>query len=248
MIALSIDIDWAPDSMVSEILNETIKSEIPVAIYATNPDEDQSGHSSNRDWQAEGSDLEIGWHPQFQDTKNTADVANALAQHYPNAKGWKAHNGVTGWPMQRACIEHGMQYEILPWSMATSVPPYRPYIDQDFYIMHNHFMDAEALKISNFSWEIDDLAFLTLSSPENLFIMTFHPTILYYDMTSEAEYKLAKTYYHDPKPELSFANKTSVTGAMKLFRDIMTRMDRAHFTTPSRFLRNFLNATQTPSI
>lgn len=236
MITISIDIDWAPDLVVASVLRETIGRGTPITVFATNPEEDGSGASSADGWQISGTDIEIGWHPQFRDTETVGDVTAPMNKAYPDVNGWKAHNGVTGWPMQKSCIDHGLKYEVLPWSMPTYVAPYAPYADQDFVILHNNFMDAEALKTAEFDWEIDSIPFLSQSNGDNLFILTFHPTILYYDMATQSEYLAAKEYYHAPKPDLSFENRIALKGAMKLFKNIISQIEPEHFTTPSRFL------------
>ena len=236
MLAITIDVDWSPDPIVESVLRELVVRRIPATLYATNPDEDPSGASRVLSVADYATEIEIGWHPQFRDVRTANDVVGALARHYPGVAGWKGHNGVTGWQMQNACKQHGLTYEVLPWSMPICVPPYRPYADCNYWLLHNHFMDAEAIKIPDFVWQAEAIPLLSTSSAENLIILTFHPTILYYDMRDTVEYAAAKAHYHAPAPDKSFLARPESRGAMRLLRDIVEKMPSEHFTTPVRFL------------
>jgi hypothetical protein len=69
-----------------------------------------------------------------------------------------------------------------------------------------------------------------------LFVIKFHPNIIYYDMCSISEYKQHKSYYHEPREQLSF-RRNSPRGAAKLVVDLLSAVERDHFTTISDFGR-----------
>jgi len=67
-----------------------------------------------------------------------------------------------------------------------------------------------------------------------LSVFKFHPNIVYYDMRSTAEYKQHKSYYHEPREQLSFRRNVP-RGAAKLLIELLNAVEREHFTTISDF-------------
>ena len=235
MIAITIDVDWAPDEIVKAVVQPILDRDLPVTLFCTNPGRDASGQSSSLNGKF-GDQAELGWHPNFSSMQDVQGEADQLAALYPQALGWKSHNGLTGWPMQQAAMGHGLGYEILPWSMPCHVPPYAPYSDCDYLLLHNHFMDAEALKQNDYHWDPKYLHFLNESNHDNLFILTFHPAILFYDMACYADYLEAKSYYHEPNWNRSFLGKVDFHGAMGFLRDLLNYAPPDTFTTPGNYV------------
>lgn len=137
MLAITLDIDWSPDLIVRSVTAPLLEEKIPFTMFCTDPASDTSEKSTTIS-DLRGEDIEIGWHPNFLGSHSIETVIDGMAKSYPTARGWKAHNGGTGWPMQDGCMQRGLNYEVLPWTMPECISPYQPYADRNYTIFHNH--------------------------------------------------------------------------------------------------------------
>jgi len=236
MLAITLDIDWSPDPIVDAVMELFEKKQIPVTLFCTNPDTDQSGKSSSLQGRYDERH-ELALHPNFADLKDCEKILRDLLAHYPDACGFRSHNGSTGWPIWSAASRNGLKYEVDCRVFPVDVPPFALSDPKGFCVLVNRFMDANHLHQARECWSCDDIIAMKEATAEScLFVMNFHPNIIYYDMRSTDDYALHKSYYHEPRERLSFRRNVP-RGAAKLLLDLLTSAERDHFMTVSDFGR-----------
>lgn len=234
MLAVTLDIDWSPDPIVDAVMEVFEKKQIPVTLFCTNPDTDRSGNSTTLRGRYDERH-ELALHPNFADFVDYERVLSALLAHYPDARGFQSHNGNTGWPIWSAASQNGLTYEVDCRVFPVHVPPFALGDPEGFRVFVNRFMDANLLHQGRANWSTADIGLTReVSAKDCLFIVKFHPNIIYYDMRSTSEYRQHKPYYHEPREELSF-RRNLPRGAAKLLFDLLSSVERDHFTTISNF-------------
>ncbi len=234
MLAVTLDIDWSPDPIVDAVMELFEKRRVPVTLFCTNPDSDRSGNSSTLRGRYDERH-ELALHPYFSDFADYETVLRDLLEHYPDAQGFQSHNGNTGWPIWSAASRSGLKYEVDCRVFPVHVPPFALGDPEGFRVFVNRFMDANLLHQARANWSTDNIGLTReVSAKDRLFIVNFHPNIIYYDMRSTSEYKQHKSYYHEPREQLSFRHNLP-RGAAKLLVDLLSSIERDHFTTITDF-------------
>jgi hypothetical protein len=237
MLAVTLDIDWAPDPIVDAVMELCEKRRVPVTLFCTNPDTDRSGNSSNLRGRYDERH-ELALHPYFSDFADHEAVLRDLLAHYPNAQGFQSHNGNTGWPIWSAAFRRGLKYEVDCRVFPVDVPPFVLDDPKGSCVFVSRFMDANLLHQAHECWSMDHLPLThEAMSGTSLFVIKFHPNIIYYDMRSTGEYKKHKSYYHEPRERLSFRRNVP-RGAAKLLIDLLSSVEPDYFTTISDFGRS----------
>ena len=115
------------------------------------------------------------------------------------------------------------------------MPPFALNDPDGFVVLVNRFMDSQMLRVPGYSWSLAD-ARLTdaVLAPDNLFVMNFHPNVIYYDMSSVDDYLKYRPHYHEPIESESFLCKRP-SGAAKFIRELLSSVERKYFTTISDF-------------
>jgi polysaccharide deactylase WbmS-like protein len=232
VIAITLDVDWAPDAIIKSVVGVVDSYEVPITLFCTDHSADVSGNSSSlHDY---GDRHELGIHPNYQFTGDYDGVLNRLFQLYPQARGLQSHNGCSGWPMCVAAAKRGVLYEVYCTVYPVYVPPFKVNRDVlDYWIFTNSFFDSHMLTVKDFDWSLRSLWFAEhLADPDKIVTLGFHPNILYYDMSASTEYDRLKSQYHVAQPALSFLARDHAVGAMKFFRELLDSFPRETFVTP----------------
>ena len=90
MIAVTLDVDWAPDPIVEDVVALLDAHDISATVFCTNYTKDKSGKSSNLRRRLHARH-ELGLHPDFQHTTNYAAEWAGLLSLYPGVRGWRSH-------------------------------------------------------------------------------------------------------------------------------------------------------------
>jgi hypothetical protein len=230
MIAITIDVDWSPDSVVDAVMDLFEGERVPVTLFCTNPDTDRSRNSSALTGRYDGRH-ELALHPNFASVADGEAILRALLKHYPDARGFRAHNGCTGWPIVSAAARNGLLYELECRVFPVDVPPFALSDPKNFIVFVSRFMDSHMLHEPKYRWSLDDTRLTdAVQAPDSLFVMNFHPNIVYYDMLSVEDYLRHRPYYHEPRESDSFLRKQPKGGA-KLIRQLLASIDPRYFTT-----------------
>src|SRR5947209_7150069 len=86
MLAVTLDVDWAPDKIVDEVISVLDSYRVPATLFCTNFSKDVSGNSSSLAGRFHERH-EIALHPNFQNIGAYDEVWNAILELYPYAKG-----------------------------------------------------------------------------------------------------------------------------------------------------------------
>jgi len=115
---------------------------------------------------------EIALHPNFQHTGTYDEVWDALLKLYPAAKGWRSHNGVTGWPITSGGAERGLRYEVYPAVFQNYVAPCQVNRAlKGHYVFTTAFWDSHMLHEPEFSWSAYDLPHRKLFEDESTVVV-----------------------------------------------------------------------------
>src|SRR2546422_2810373 len=231
MLAVTLDVDWAPDKIVDEVISVLDSYRVPATLFCTNFSKDVSGNSSSLAGRFHERH-EIALHPNFQHTGTYDEVWDALLKLYPAAKGWRSHNGVTGWPITSGGAERGLRYEVYPAVFQNYVAPCQVNRAlKGHYVFTTAFWDSHMLHEPEFSWSASDLPHRKLFEDEStVVVLGFHPNILYYDMRSHTEYDARKPSYHHVDEAGSFRHHRPA-GAMTLLYEMLEMLPSQHFST-----------------
>ncbi len=239
MIALTFDIDWAPDPIVEHVMDLVDSFGVPATLFCTDFRKDRSGHSSSLN-QRFGTRHEIALHPDFQATEQYGEVWDGMVGLYPEAKGWRSHNGMSGWPIMRAGVERGLRYEVLSSVFEAYVPPSRTNRAlPDCFTFMTAFFDSHMLHVPGYPWRAEALPHRHLLEDRNsIVILGFHPNIVYHDMRTADEYAARKPTYHLVDPDSGDRARAEPVGAKKLLTDLLRSFPAASFTTPYAYGRD----------
>ena len=236
MIAITFDIDWAPDTIVDELISLLNDYSVPATFFCTNFTKDHSKKSSSLNGRV-NQQSEIALHPNFQHENNYEKEWDEILTIYPTAKGWRSHNGVSGWPIMKAAMERGLHYEVFSSVFSNYVEPSQ--VNRalpSYYVFTTAFWDSHMLHDLGFSWSLKDLPQKSLfKDSDKIFVMGFHPNILYYDMRAINEYDARKFSYHIVDKKNSFKQRKKLFGAMKLIMELLNTFPPEYFTTLSDF-------------
>ena len=231
MITISFDIDWSPDWIVDDVVNTAERRNVPLTLYCTDPATDRSGNSSSLRGRYSGAH-ELGLHPNFQHRGDYDAVWSALFALYPEARGFRSHQGVTGFPIVQTGARRGLTYEASTAIAPVFVPPFHPFARElaGFTQVPTAFMDHQAFRQRNFHWDVNELAIAKdLTRADRLYVFCFHPNIVHYDLGSEDAYDIMRPNYHALKPQSSVIEKPAA--ARKLYNQLVNSFDPSDFVT-----------------
>ena len=238
MIAITFDVDWAPNRIVEDVVSMLDVRGIPATLFCTNYTKDASGNSSNLASRLNARH-EVALHPDFQHTADYGREWGRIVELYPMARGWRSHNGVTGWPITRDGVARGLRYEVFSSVFSDYVVPSQVNgALKGYYALTTAFWDSHRLHDASFSWTAADLPLRRLFHDERkLVVLGFHPNILYYDMRTAMEYDNRKPSYHQVAEQDCYRHRP-LCGAMRLLTELLNEVPVDKFTTISAFGKN----------
>ena len=235
MIAITFDVDWAPDKIVADVVSLLDEKQVPATLFCTNYTKDHSGNSSNLSALLHKRH-EVALHPDFQNTSSYAEQWQQLLALYPQARGWRSHNGMTGWPIIKEGVARGMRYEVFSSVFDGYVTP--SHVNgamKDYVAFTTAFWDSHRFHDRSFSWSLRDMPLQQYYlDPDKIIVLGFHPNIVYYDMSYTDEYDARKSSYHEVREEDSYRHRPR-RGAMKLLEELLGSVPAANFSTVSSF-------------
>jgi hypothetical protein len=238
MLAITLDLDWAPDGIVDEVISVMDRHKVPATLFCTNYLRDRSKNSSSLSGRFDARH-EIALHPNFQQVGDYESEWDDMVKLYPQAKGWRSHNGVSGWPILKSGFARGLRYEVLPSVFSGYVEP-SPVNRalKGYYAFTTAFWDSHMLHEPGFSWRAADLPLRELFEDERkVVVLGFHPNILYYDMRLASEYDARKSSYHVVDERASHRHRR-LAGAMRLLMEIFDTVPPRCFTNLTTFGAN----------
>jgi hypothetical protein len=179
MIALTFDLDWAPDAVIADTLELLARMNVRATIFATHKCEilNGSGH-------------ELGIHPRFDGSEREA-IVRRLLDLYPSARGVRSHSLVTCSHTVLAFAACGLSYtsNVLAW-LNPGVGPFRHFagpLEIPF-----HWGDSSNLQTMR-DWSPEALPL----SCDRLFVFNFHPIHVFLNTEAPERWQAARKNYQD---------------------------------------------------
>lgn len=150
--SLTMDVDWASDDVLREVLNWFIENKLPITAFCT--------HDSAvaREFQ-EHPLVEIAIHPNFSKAADPALKVRQLKRFYPSAVGSRSHRNIIGRDFTDALAKEELIYDSskLLWlaNYCEAYPLYNgmveiPYVWEDgVHVELNTSMDTEQLHLDS---------------------------------------------------------------------------------------------------
>ena len=182
---ITVDVDWAPDFALEQLMLDLTKLGIPATIFATHPTDLLIGA---------GPKFEIGIHPDFTriDKENTVKSKfETLLRYYPAALATRSHRNFFGQNTCQIASGLGLRFEL---SHVTFQMPYAQV-----------FADQYGLTRASYTWEdglhLDyglplEVQRVDLNSP-GLKIFNLHPVLYYLNCTNDEQRKQATSGISD---------------------------------------------------
>jgi hypothetical protein len=206
-IAISMDMDWAPDAVIADSLELLSDFHIRATLFMT-----------NRTTVVENSGHELGIHPHF----TSLDLEKHLRERlddFPQARGTRSHTLFDTYRLQPIYKKLGLEYQSNVYMHRQQINhPYRisdTMIETPVYYSDNIYMMIEGGAPPS----IDELG---ISEP-GLKVFSIHPIHVCLNTENLERYESAKAHYHDPRKLLEYRN-TQVRGIRDLFLDLLKYM------------------------
>jgi len=203
MIAITSDIDWAPEEVIYDMVQIFESYGIKCTFFCT--------HYSKCLESADKNLFELAIHPNFNPLLNgysssVEKILEDILNIYPNSKGVRSHSMLQSSGLLNLFSERGLIYEsnyflpyyknvqpILLWNNMLRLP----YIwEDDVHWLYNRSFEK---------MDIDLQA-------KGLKIFNFHPIHIFLNTLGQKHYLQAKEFYHNPEKLLDFRNNGQIKG------------------------------------
>ena len=230
MLAITFDIDWAPDEVVDYCIERIVSAGVKATLFCTDHERDRSVRSSNlaERYKQYTDHLEFALHPNFLFDEKPAAVFERLLKHYPNAKGFRSHNALTGGEVLFSAVEKGLRYDSNYFILGKSTNCF--FWDFNYVDMVHipvFFIDHGYSTLNQPIYDVHRLGFLVRTG---LKVLDFHPSAIYLNLDRIERYVNAKVDYHDPKKLWAHRNFEK-PGADFLFTQLLQQITQSEVPT-----------------
>lgn len=203
-VALTIDIDWAPDVLIQDTIDLCTEHSVPATVFSTHDD----GISL-------GGEHERAIHPNFFGEDDDSAVLSALAEKYPEARGVRSHGLYTYTNLRTEYEQLGLSYESNYLMFGQQgVDPYWMHgdvIQFPIYFMDDMWMRRGSPAMDNWG------------DCETVRVLAFHPIHIYLNTPTIDYYQQHKDGYQEPSYLRD--NRYEGRGVRDLFIDILSTLD-----------------------
>jgi hypothetical protein len=197
MIAFTIDIDWAPEEIISDTLSVFEKYNVKCTAFSTHPSPVLS--KCRKDL------FEIGIHPNFNpllqgSEKKIEDIIDELLKIYPEAKGVRSHSMLQNTGILQEFARKNLIYDanhflpyqkgIKPFKLWTGMVRIPFNWEDDIHWTYGYTFDSSNIDLNE----------------EGLNIFNFHPIHIFLNTESKNRYEKAKEFYKDPRELRKYRN------------------------------------------
>ena len=204
-IAITFDIDWAPDEVVESVTNVLEEHRVKATFFAT--------HRSDLLRSLDSAKYEIGIHPNFDKGTNHNRIIEDLKAIYPTAIGVRSHGLFQSSHVLQLFLDNGLKYDV-----NTFIP-----LREGLY----PFTRLNKLVCIPFYWE-DDTHFSNQTTFElselqihkrGLKIYNFHPMHIFMNTESRPHYISFKPFYQ--QPDILINHRNMGKGIQTLFSELL---------------------------
>jgi len=214
MLAISMDMDWAPGEIVEDSLRLLAEHGIRATLFMTNT------------YELDFGEHEIGLHPNFVGSDLEGPLLELL-QRFPGAMGSRSHSLFFSYRLVDIYKKLGIRYQSnvimygLPDIRAFQIS--RELLELPIFFMDNLHMLMHQEPIS---FHLEDLSV----NSSGLKIFDFHPIHVFLNTERIERYERAKPHYHNVSKLVHFRN-TVCPGTRTLFVDLLRFMARSRTQT-----------------
>lgn len=216
MLAITIDIDWAPDAVIADTIGLLTAMGIQATFFAT--------HKTSLLNDIQG--IEVGIHPNFLPSKDYKCELDRLMNLYPQAKGVRCHSYYQNTQILALFVEYGLQYDSN--LVMFGCPNIQPFKHWNGLIRMPVFWEDDINCLIGNTWEPE---LLSLSDPNSLYVFNFHPIHVYLNTDKLSRYEAAKPYYHDPIKLREFVNHESTGIGTRVFLKRLLTSAKEHHSS-----------------
>jgi len=201
-IYLTLDMDWAPDEVLSYTLDLLAELEIsPVTFFVT--------HDTPLLHTMRERGYELGVHPNYlpllkgEGRRSAEELISELHNIVPEAVSVRSHGLVTANYLSDMYVRVGFTHEANTLVPITTGVPFRPYEFPKGLTQVGHCW-GDSWQLAQREW-IDPETIIGYSG---LRVLLFHPIHIFLNTCSAEQYTKAKPYCNDPEMLESYVNKT----------------------------------------
>lgn len=215
-IFITLDLDWADDSVASDALDLLEQHRIAATIFVTHETPLLARMRAN-------PAFELGIHPNFNPLlngnasygKTMGEVLDRFLAIVPEARAARSHSLTVSSPMLDALAEKGLRTEsntFIPWETGI---PLKPWMAWNGKLMRVPVCWADDIHcITGTSWDAGQLRAIA-----GLRVFIFHPIHLFLNTDRIERYNRARPDFRDPAALRSHVNADDI-GVRRLFADL----------------------------
>ena len=222
MIAFTLDLEWAPEAVIADVLELFSSYGVKCTIFAT--------HDSEVLKNADRNLFEIGIHPNYNPLLaggpgHFSKVTQKLLDLYPEAVGVRSHSLTSSSPLLNHFADLGLKYDAnqyLPyWS---GLKPYTiwnglvriPFNwEDDLHWTYGYSFDSSRIDLNWEGWKI----------------FNFHPHHIFLNTENEARYERMKAAYHDSEALVQYRNPGPESGVRDLLTSLLKEVSEQQHKT-----------------
>ena len=182
MIAVTFDIDWAPDAVIADVLELLDSAGIRATFFATHATRVLDG----------SRDHEIGIHPNFLGSQDYHSELKRLLDLYPQAQGVRCHAMYQNSQLLDMFVEHGLMYDSS--LVMFCCQEIRGFHHWNGLVRLPVFWEDNVNCLIGGPW---NPRILSLSAPRSLYVFNFHPIHVFMNTEALARYDAVKQHQND---------------------------------------------------
>ena len=199
MIAITSDIDWAPEEIIQDTLDIFMHYKVKCTLFCT--------HDSSVVQKCDRDLFEIAIHPNFNSNlfenigSSPLKKIENLLKLFPEARGVRSHSLTTSPVLSDLFCETGLKYEsnyLIPYSKKIEI-----------FKLWNGLVNIPINWEDNihfyYGYKFNDLKIDLNKSLIN--VLNFHPIHIFLNTDKNETYEKAKVHYKNPKKLINFVNK-----------------------------------------
>jgi polysaccharide deactylase WbmS-like protein len=219
MIAITVDVDWAPDSVVEDTVELIEDAGVRMTLFATHANALVTNTKAH----------EIGVHPNFLPLpfKGCKKELDRLLALYPQSKGVRCHSYHQNSRILDLFVERGLIYDSnVVMFQCDRIELFRHW---NGLIRVPVFWEDDVNCIAGESWVPTMPAVLDTDA---VYVFNFHPVHVFLNTETLRRYESARPYYHNPAKLREFVNpEPSGTGTRVFLRRLLALIQAGHPAT-----------------
>lgn len=204
MIAITFDIDWAPDPVIEDTLQILDQHDVCATFFATHDTPILKNLEKH----------EVAIHPDFRGGEYEKKVSDLLST-YPGAVGARSHAYYLNSQITRHYGAIGLRYDSsLEMIGMHGLRPFRHWLG---FVRIPVFWEDDVNAMLGGGWNLPMLQ----SDPMSIYVFDFHPVHVFLNTESMDRYAEARSVYHEPDKLAAIAAHESTPGTRTFLKQLV---------------------------